>query len=291
MTLKLTPRDIWNEVKDYTISTLGLMCYTFGWTAFLVSNEIVTGGVTGLSAIIYFGTNIPVPVSYFAINGILLIAAIRVIGWQYCIRSIFGVVMTTIQLSIWAYYIKEPLIKDEPFMSCIIGGIMLGVGIGLAFTRNGSTGGTDIIAAIINKYKPITLGRSILYCDLLIISSSYMLFHDLEKILFGFVVLAVSTYSCDLLINGIRQSIQLLIFSEKYEEIADHINRDINRGVTILDGMGWYSKQPKKVIVVLAKRTESTSIFRLVKQIDSHAFISQSNVIGVYGEGFDKIKT
>ena len=231
------------------------------------------------------------PVSYFVINGILLIAAIRVIGWQYCIRSIFGVVMTTIQLSIWAYYIKEPLIKDEPFMSCIIGGIMLGVGIGLAFTRNGSTGGTDIIAAIINKYKPITLGRSILYCDLLIISSSYMLFHDLEKILFGFVVLAVSTYSCDLLINGIRQSIQLLIFSEKYEEIADHINRDINRGVTILDGMGWYSKQPKKVIVVLAKRTESTSIFRLVKQIDSHAFISQSNVIGVYGEGFDKIKT
>lgn len=291
MTLKLTPRDIWNEVKDYTIITLGLMCYTFGWTAFLVSNEIVTGGVTGLSAIIYFGTNIPVPVSYFAINGILLIAAIRVIGWQYCIRSIFGVVMTTIQLSIWAYYIKEPLIKDEPFMSCIIGGIMLGVGIGLAFTRNGSTGGTDIIAAIINKYKPITLGRSILYCDLLIISSSYMLFHDLEKILFGFVVLAVSTYSCDLLINGIRQSIQLLIFSEKYEEIADHINRDINRGVTILNGMGWYSKQPKKVIVVLAKRTESTSIFRLVKQIDSHAFISQSNVIGVYGEGFDKIKT
>lgn len=289
--MKLTPRDIWNEVKDYTIITLGLMCYTFGWTAFLVSNEIVTGGVTGLSAIIYFGTNIPVPVSYFAINGILLIAAIRVIGWQYCIRSIFGVVMTTIQLSIWAYYIKEPLIEDEPFMSCIIGGIMLGVGIGLAFTRNGSTGGTDIIAAIINKYKPITLGRSILYCDLLIISSSYMLFHDLEKILFGFVVLAVSTYSCDLLINGIRQSIQLLIFSEKYEEIADHINRDINRGVTILDGMGWYSKQPKKVIVVLAKRTESTSIFRLVKQIDSHAFISQSNVIGVYGEGFDKIKT
>lgn len=289
--MKLTPRDIWNEVKDYTIITLGLMCYTFGWTAFLVSNEIVTGGVTGLSAIIYFGTNIPVPISYFTINGILLIAAIRIIGWQYCIRSIFGVVMTTIQLSIWAYYIKEPLIKDEPFMSCIIGGIMLGVGIGVAFTRNGSTGGTDIIAAIINKYKPITLGRSILYCDLLIISSSYMLFHDLEKILFGFVVLAVSTYSCDLLINGIRQSIQLLIFSDKYEEIADHINRDINRGVTILDGMGWYSKQPKKVIVVLAKRTESTSIFRLVKQIDSHAFISQSNVIGVYGEGFDKIKT
>ena len=291
MTMKLSPRDIWNEVKDYTIITLGLMCYAFGWTGFLVSNEIVTGGTTGLSALIFFGTKIPIPVTYFTINGILLIAAIRIIGWQYCIRSIFGVLMTTILLSIATVYIKEPLVKDEPFMSCIIGGIMLGIGIGLAFIHNVSTGGTDIVAAIINKYKPITLGRSILYCDLCIISSSYLIFHDFEKILFGFVVLAVSTYTCDLIINGIRQSVQLFIFSDKYEEIADRINHDINRGVTILDGTGWYSKQPKKVIVVLAKRTESNSIFRLVKQIDNHAFISQSNVIGVYGEGFDKIKT
>ena len=239
MTMKLSPRDIWNEVKDYTIITLGLMCYAFGWTGFLVSNEIVTGGTTGLSALIFFGTKIPIPVTYFTINGILLIAAIRIIGWQYCIRSIFGVLMTTILLSIATVYIKEPLVKDEPFMSCIIGGIMLGIGIGLAFIHNGSTGGTDIVAAIINKYKPITLGRSILYCDLCIISSSYLIFHDFEKILFGFVVLAVSTYTCDLIINGIRQSVQLFIFSDKYEEIADRINHDINRGVTIIDGTGW----------------------------------------------------
>ena len=289
--MKMPLHRLWIEIKDYTLITLGLMCYAFGWVAFLVSNEIVTGGVTGLSALVFFGTKIPVAVTYFTINAILLIAAVKVLGWQYCIRSIFGVLMMTFLLSLATILVKEPLLEDEPFMACIIGGILSGVGIGIAFTRNGSTGGTDIVAAIVNKYKPITLGRTILYCDVCIISSSFIIFHNPEKILFGFVVLAVSTYTCDMIINGIRQSIQLLIFSDKYEEIADHINRDVHRGVTIIDGMGWYSKQPKKVIVVLAKRSESNSIFRLVKQIDSHAFISQSNVIGVYGEGFDKIKT
>ncbi|MCD7710745.1 MAG: YitT family protein [Porphyromonadaceae bacterium] len=289
--MNLTRQNLWNEIKDYVLITFGLACYSFGWIGFLVNNEIVTGGITGLSSLIFFGTKIPVSIIYFTINAILLILAIRTIGWQYCIRSIFGVLMMTVLVSIATAYIKEPFVKDEPFMSCIIGGILSGVGVGIAFTRNGSTGGTDIIAAIINKYKPISLGRGILYCDVCIISSSYVLFHSFEKILFGFVVLAVSTYTCDLIINGIRQSVQILIFSEDYEKIADRINKEIHRGVTILDGMGWYSKQPKKVIIVLAKRTESNSIFRMVKQIDSHAFISQSNVIGVYGEGFDKIKT
>ena len=289
--MEISRQRIWTEIKDYIVITFGLMCYAFGFVAFLVANELVPGGITGLSSLVYYGTNIPIPVTYFTINAILLLMAVRILGWQYCIRSIFGVLMTTVLLSIATLCIKEPILQGEPFMACIIGGILSGVGIGIAFTRNGSTGGTDIIAAIVNKYKPITLGRTILYCDVLIISSSFILFHDFDKILYGFVVLAVSTYVCDLVINGIRQSIQLLIFSDKYEEIADRINKEVNRGVTILDGIGWYSKQPKKVIVVLAKRTESNSIFRLVKQIDSHAFISQSNVIGVYGEGFDKIKT
>ncbi len=289
--MKLNPHfNLWDEIKDYTIITFGLACYAFGWIAFLVSNEIVTGGTTGLSALIFFGLKIPIPITYFTINGVLLIIAIKIIGWQYCIRSIFGVLMTTFLISLAEGIFTEPVVKDEPFMSCVIGGILSGVGIGIAFTRNGSTGGTDIVAAIVNKYKPISLGRSILYCDLCIIGASYVLFQSFEKILYGFIVLAVSSYTCDLIINGVRQSIQLLIFSDKYEEIANRINSDIHRGVTILDGMGWYSKQPKKVVVVLAKRSESTSIFRLVKQIDSHAFISQSNVIGVYGEGFDKIK-
>ena len=259
------------EIKDYGFILFGLILYAFGWTGFLLPEEITTGGVTGIAALVFFGFKIPVAFTYATINILLLIIALKVIGFQFCI-------------------IKEPLVNGEPFMSCVIGGMLCGAGIGIVFTHNGSTGGTDIIAAIVNKYKEVSIGRMILYCDVLIISSSYLLFHSVEKIVFGLVTMVIMTYICDMVINGVRRSVQILIFSEKYEEIANRINQDIDRGVTILEGMGWYSKQPKKVICVLAKRNESINIFRIVKSIDPNAFISQSNVIGVYGEGFDKIK-
>ncbi|BCI63929.1 YitT family protein [Coprobacter secundus] len=278
------------EIKDYGFIVFGLILYAFGWTGFLLPEEITTGGVTGIAALVFFGFNIPVAFTYATINILLLIIAIKVIGFQFCIRTIFSVIVTTFLLSILQSIIKEPLVNGEPFMSCVIGGMLCGAGIGIVFTHNGSTGGTDIIAAIVNKYKEVSIGRMILYCDVLIISSSYLLFHSVEKIVFGLVTMVIMTYICDMVINGVRRSVQILIFSEKYEEIANRINQDIDRGVTILEGMGWYSKQPKKVICVLAKRNESVNIFRIVKSIDPNAFISQSNVVGVYGEGFDKIK-
>ena len=175
-------------------------------------------------------------------------------------------------------------------MACIIGAGILGVGMGLVFINNGSTGGTDIIAWIINKYKDVTLGRLIMYLDIIIISSCYFVFHDWKRVLFGFTVLFILSFVIDYVVNSARQSVQFLIFSRKYEEIAEGINQQIKRGVTLLNGTGWYSKQDVKVVVVLAKKSQSLDIFRLVKDIDPDAFISQSNVVGVYGEGFDKLK-
>jgi uncharacterized membrane-anchored protein YitT (DUF2179 family) len=162
--------------------------------------------------------------------------------------------------------------------------------MGFVFINNGSTGGTDIIAWIINKYKDITLGRMIMYLDIIIISSCYFIFHDWKRVLFGFTVLFILSVVIDYIVNSARQSVQFLIFSRKYDEIAEGINHQIKRGVTLLDGTGWYSKQEIKVVVVLAKKSQSLDIFRLVKDIDPDAFISQSNVVGVYGEGFDKLK-
>ena len=176
-------------------------------------------------------------------------------------------------------------------MSIIISGILCGTGLGLVFSANGSTGGTDIIGAVVNKYKNISIGRILLFCDFIIISSSYLLFHNVDKIVFGLVEMFVSNYVLDVVLNGNRQSVQFLIFSQKYDEIADRIIHEIGRGCTILDGVGGYSKKPVKVIVLLAKKSESVAIFRLVKRIDHQAFISQSIVRGVYGEGFDQIKT
>ena len=175
-------------------------------------------------------------------------------------------------------------------LGSVFGGAFVGVGCAIAFLGGGSTGGTDIIAWIINKYKDVTLGRLIMYMDIIIISSCYFIFHDWKRVVFGFTVLFILSIVIDYVVNSTRQSVQFLIFSRKYEEIAERINTEIKRGVTLLNGTGWYSKQDVKVIVVLAKKSQSLDIFRLVKDIDPDAFISQSNVVGVYGEGFDKLK-
>jgi uncharacterized membrane-anchored protein YitT (DUF2179 family) len=180
---------------------------------------------------------------------------------------------------------------DEPFMACVIGGLLAGAGVGIVLTANGSTGGTDIVALIINKYRNITPGRAMLYSDLIIICSSYFLFHSVDKIIYGLTTLAVSTYAVDMVLNGDRQSVQFFIFSSKFEAIAMRINNEAHRGVTVLDGMGWYSKEPAKVLCVMARKNESVKIFRIVKQEDPNAFVSQGSVIGVYGKGFDIMKS
>jgi len=277
-------------LKDYLIILIGLSLYAFGWTAFLLPNQITTGGVTGIGALVYYATGaIPIAVTYAGINSVLLALSVKFLGLKFSIRTIFGVVSLTFLLSAFQLYIKKGFV-DEPFMATVIGAILCGTGVGIVFTANGSTGGTDIVAALINKYRNITIGRAILYSDVMIILSSYLVFHSIEKIVYGLTVMAIMTYTLDLVINGNRQSVQFFIFSQKYEEIADRIIQ-LPRGVTVVDGMGWYSKQPTKVLLVLAKRSESVAIFRLVKEIDPNAFVSQSAAIGVYGQGFDQIKT
>lgn len=285
---------VYFSVQDYLMIVFGTLLYGFGFNAFILSNEIVTGGLSGVCALIFFATKglIPVSASYFIINVGLLIAALKILGFKFMVKTIFGVFALSASLSFFEWLFGgQPLLHDQPFMSIIIGAFLCGTGLGLVFSANGSTGGTDIVGAIVNKYKNISIGRALLLCDFLIISSSYLLFHDIEKIVFGFVEMFVSNYILDLVLNGNRQSVQFLIFSQKYDEISDRIIHDLGRGCTILDGVGGYSRKPVKVVVLLAKKSESVAIFRLVKEIDHQAFISQSIVRGVYGEGFDQIKT
>ncbi len=290
--MKTSARRIYYAIQDYLIIFLGTVMYGFAFNGFILSNEIVTGGVSGISALIFFATSIPVSVSYFLINVVLLVIAFKVLGFKFLVKTIFGVISLSLSLSFFEWLFGGvPIIKDQPFMAVLIGGGICGTGLGLIFSANGSTGGTDIIAAIINKYKNISIGTGLLLFDFIIISCSYLLFHDLNKIVFGFVEMGVSNYMIDKIINSNRMSVQFLIFSQKYDEITERILKDLGRGCTLLDGVGGYSKKPTKVVVLLAKKSESLTIFRLIKEIDSQAFISQSNVRGVYGEGFDQIKT
>ena len=280
------------EAKDYLMILIGALSYGFGFNAFILSNEVITGGLSGLCALIYFSSGhlIPVSVSYFIINAALLAAALKILGLKFLIKTIFGVFALSGSLSLFEFVLNGPLIHGEPFMSIILGACFCGLGLGLVFSANGSTGGTGIIAAIINKYKDMSIGRALLICDFFIIGSSYFLFQDIEKIVFGFIEMIVSNYILDQVVNSNRQSVQFMIFSQKYEEISHRIIHDLGRGCTILDGEGGYTKKPVKVIVLLAKGRESEAIFKLIKSIDHNAFISQSVVRGVYGEGFDQIK-
>ena len=288
---------IGRELKDYVAITLGIMCYSLGWAAFMLPYQISTGGVTGISALIYYVTGIEIQVSYFVINAIFMVFALKILGLKFCIKTLYAIPALTFFLWLFQVLLKDdagnlPLLlgPGQEFMALVIGASMLGFGIGFVFIYNGSTGGTDILAWIINKYKDVSLGRLIMYGDIIIISSCYLVFHDWKRVLFGFCVLFIMSVVIDYVVNSNRQSVQFLIFSRKHEEIAETITKELRRGVTLLDGTGWYSKQSIKVVVILAKKNQANEIFRLVRDIDENAFISQSNVVGVYGEGFDKLK-
>lgn len=281
------------NVKEFFFIAFGLFLYASAWKAFLLPHQITGGGVTGIGALLYYATKLPVFITFFSINAVLLLIAIKTIGVKFSLRTIYGVGVLTLFFTILPQAPIGTFVGvEEDFMACVLGGLLSGVGIGIVFLNNGSSGGTDIIAKVVNKYRNVTLGRILLYCDVLIISSSYFLeFGSIEGIVYGLTAMAITTLTVDMVINGVRQSVQFFIFSKNYELIASKINSEVNRGVTILDGTGWYSKEPVKVITVIARKNESIRIFKIVKDCDPNAFVSQSSAIGVYGEGFDVIKS
>ena len=283
-------QQFFRETKDYLMIALGMLMYGVGWTVFLLPNDIPSGAVPGIASIVFWATGFPVQYTYLIINFSLLLLALKILGLKFCLKTIWAVAVLTILLAIIQDLIKSSLIHDQPFMACVLGASFCGGGIGVAFSANGSTGGTDIIAAIVNKYRDISLGRVILMCDIIIISSSYLVLHDWERVVYGYVVLFVSSFVLDQVVNSARQSVQFFIISSKYEEIGKRINLDLYRGVTFIDGVGCYTHNNVKMMFVLAKKSESNTIFRLIKDIDPGAFVSQSAVIGVFGEGFDRIK-
>lgn len=279
------------EWRDYIVVVIGLALYAIGLTGFLIPNKIVTGGLAGISLLINYSTGIPVWISILVINSVLLVFAWFILGRKFVFNTLFGAFGLTFIIGIAEKNITHSFLPNaDPLMASIIGAICCGVGLGMVYSMNSTTGGTDIVGAIITKYKYVSMGRGLMYVDVVIILSSWFLFQSLEKIIYGLIIIAVLYYVVDMVISGSRQSVQFFIFSNKYEEIASHINSELHRGCTVIDGVGWFSQQPQKVLVVLTRKTESTSIFRLVKRIDKNAFISQSNVVGVYGKGFDQIK-
>jgi len=280
-----------------------------------VPHALVGGGLTGICSMIYYATDgmfpslfpnfsgaIPIWLSTVVINAILLVVAVCTVGWSFCIRTIFGVLV----VAFWYRVIpirEVPLIAD-PMLGCIIGGVAFGISLGIVMLCNGSSGGTDIVAMVVHHYKDVSLGKVLILCDVVIILSAYFLpipatidlgnqtvnDYKIQRILCGLSMTFSYTASLDWFMGKVRQSVQFFIFSRKYDEIAKAINTTVHRGVTLLDGKGWYSGQPITVVTVLARKHESSTILQLIQRVDPEAFVSCSNVSGVFGSGFDKIR-
>ncbi len=290
--------------KDYIFIIFGLSLYAVGFTACILPWEVVIGGMAGVSTLIYFGTNglIPVAVSGYAINLMLLAIAYKVVGRTFVTRTIFGVTVVALAIGVCEGFfmgLGHPLIPDRT-VSLVLGAILCGIGVGTCFIHNGSSGGTDIVAACVSKVSNASIGRVMVYTDMIIVSMSIFLPFEgswnerlearIPTIVYGIMITFIVSFITDHIINGNRQATQFFIFSNKWVEIADRILAEAHRGVTVLDGEGWYTKRDVKILMVYCRKIESVTIFRIVKSVDERAFITQGAVNGVYGQGFDKMK-
>ena len=321
-TLQKTPLTV---VKEWLMVTLGILIYTGGWSLFLIPNNLVGGGVSGISSMLQYATGgaIQMGYSYFVLNAILIAIAIFSIGMGFGAKTFYAIILASVSLRFLPDLLPSDIVlnlnEGGKLMSVLMGGLMAGIGIGMSISNGGSTGGTDIIAIIYTKYHNVSPGRVILYLDFIIITSSLFIpsfvndidpvtgavlldasgnpimhkmpFYDkILTVVYGLILVTVNSYVLDMYISGSQQSVQLFVLSKEYEKIADAVTLEFHRGVTVLDGKGWYTKQDTKVLMILTRKTDLNMLLRAIKKIDSHAFLSVSSVNGVYGKGFDSIK-
>ena len=286
--------NIWRIIREYLLMGLGCFCYAFAWVSIIESANGIGGGASGLALLIQYATDgrLSMGVMFFVINTVLIILAMIMIGVKFGAKTIYCIIMISVLMSFLKGILPPNLLGlgDDKLLSAVLGGALSGVGVSLCFMQGGSTGGTDIVAMIINKFKTISYGKVLLMTDSLIITGSYLIYQDIPTIIYGFIMVATFGYAVDSIMAGNNQSSQIFIFTKHYNEISERIINDMHRGVTILEGEGAYTHQPSKMLMVVCRKMESNSILRLAKEIDPDAFISVGSVMGVYGKGFEQLQ-
>lgn len=282
-------KTILNELKNFVFITIGLALFVGGWSAFLTPFEVTGGGVAGIASILYFATGFPIGITTFVFNAVLIAVAWRILGMRFCINSLICTILLSAFFSVGQAIFTKPLV-DDMFMSVIIGSCLSAFGVGMAINWGGNTGGIDIIALIIGKYRNISFGHVNFFSNIFIVGSSYFIVHDLERLVYSFVVLFVYMFVADWVIDGYRQTYQFMVFSQKNEEIAERINKELKRGATFLKGYGSYNRQESDVLLIVGHKTDKVQITRIIKDIDKSAFITITKTSSVYGKNFDTLK-
>lgn len=285
-----TKKQLLIESKNYFFVLLGLFIFAFSWSAFLIPHQLMGGGVSGMASVLYFANNdIPIWATILMLNLVLVLISVKILGKEFAIRTIICSVMLSVAFSIMRPLFPKPLVEDT-FLCALIGAMLSGVGVGMALNNGGNTGGFDIIALIIGKYRNISYGRVTLYANVLIVSSSYLIVGSIEKLVYSFVVMIAYVFTSDLILDGFRQTYQIMVFSENNHEIADRINQELHRGATFIRGHGSYTKKESDILLVIAHREDKRNIIRIIKNVDKSAFISIAKANSVYGKNFDEIK-
>ncbi|MBR5499165.1 MAG: YitT family protein [Bacteroidales bacterium] len=285
--------NVLSVIWDYFLMTLGSLIFVMAWTSFLIPNGLASGGLTGLCTIIQYGTGIPVGLTYPTLNILLLVLGFFSLGKGFGFKTIYVLALTSVLFEVLPMFpVLEVTNFPDMLLVAIVGAAMESVGIGLIMLRGGSTGGTDIIAMIINKYWPVSIGQVYLYTDIFIIT--LLLFvpdKGIVDMIYAYVVMLGFSFGIDFVLLGNKSSVQILVFSSKYEQIADHIINDVRRGVTALNSVGWYSQKEGKVLLIIARKQQLNEVVNEIKGIDKYAFISVSTAMSVYGEGFEEVKS
>lgn len=287
-----------STVWDYVLMTIGGLIFCMAWDCFLIPNGIASGGLTGLCTIIQFATGIPVSLTYILLNVVLLGIAFLILGNGFGVKTIYCILITTLMFEILPRFDiiqaipGHPLYISEKVLVPIIGGLLEAVGIGLIFKRGGSTGGTDVIALILNKFWPVSPGKVYMFLDVFIIASVLLIpGKNLQDMVYGYLAMISFSIFLDFLLLGSKATVQVLVFSQRYDEIADYITRRMDRGVTALNSVGWYSQSEGKVLLIIVRKSQMSQLTKAIKEIDSKAFVSISSATSVYGEGFEEMKT
>jgi uncharacterized membrane-anchored protein YitT (DUF2179 family) len=297
----LSPKNLLRIFKEYALIHLGCLIYSFAWVGIIEPAGGIGGGASGLALLVQYATGgvLPMGIGYIIINSILLVAALATVGKSFGIKTVWGIASISLWLNVLGLVVPENFLglADDRLLSMILAGVVMGISVGLCLMQGGSTGGTDIVSQIINKYRRVSYGKVVVISDFTIIAASYFVYrtnpdivNPMAMIIYGYVLVGVFSYTVELVMAGTKQSSQIFILSKNWETISKSITQDVHRGVTVLDGMGAYTHQPAKMLVVMCRKVEANNVLRIVKQIDPAAFVSVSSVMGVYGKGFDKIE-
>ncbi|MDE5708944.1 MAG: YitT family protein [Alistipes sp.] len=284
-------------LREYLLMTVGMFLYAFGWIGCILPADGMGGGAAGLSLVLctgvehLFGWQVSIGTMVFFINALLLLVAGFIVGWKFGIKTVFSIVVISLAMNFWQSILPEGglFAGMENILQVILGGVLAGIGVAVCFKQGGSTGGVDIVAMIINKYRTVRYGNIVMCSDFVIIGSALLVGKTLNTVVYGYILTAVFGYTVDMIMSGNQQSNQLFIMSHKYEEIARAILQDAHRGVTLLDGMGGYTHLPMKVVVVVCRKRETSKVLKVVRSVDPAAFMSIGSVAGVYGQGFQAL--